>query len=129
MTPGTSFENCSIFDLSASRTDNRSSTSGGSTGGASGPQHAEWPISSTSVAANETPSRFQNKSENARAFSAAPGAEMISVPLAFQPSKYEQLTLSDDGAGRPRTPTRARDRVPPARGGSRPKSATTSGVM
>src|SRR4249920_790346 len=97
MTPGTSFENCSILDLSASRTDNRNSTSGGSTGGASGPQHAEWPISSTSVAANDTPRRFQNKSENARAFSAAAGAEMISVPLAFQPSKYEQLTLSDDG--------------------------------
>jgi hypothetical protein len=36
---------------------------------------------------------------------------MMSEPLAFQPSKYDALTLSIDGAGRPRTPhTRTRSR-------------------
>src|SRR5512134_1822853 len=101
MTAGTSLENRSIFSRSASRTESRSSTSGGSDGGASGPQHDEWPMSSVWRAANASPSRSQNSAANARAFAAASGAEMMSVPLAFQPSKYETLTLRLPGAGRP----------------------------
>jgi hypothetical protein len=41
ITAGTIFENASIFLRSGSRTESRSSTSGGSLGRASGPQHAE----------------------------------------------------------------------------------------
>ena len=54
---------------------------------------------------------------------------MISVPLAFHPSKYEALTLRDEGAGRPRIPhTRTRSR-PACSSRTAAKSATTSGVM
>ena len=78
---------------------------------------------------DEVSRRFQNRSANALAFACASGPEMMSVPLAFQPSKYEALTLRLDGAGRPLTPhTRTRSR-PACSRRMVPKSATTSGVM
>ena len=129
ITAGTIFAKRSIFALSGSRTESRSRISGGSPGGASGPQHAECPMRSVSVSVNSRPSRSQNSLANASALSAASGAERMSVPLAFQPSKYEALTLSAAGAGRPLIPhTRTRSR-PAASSRIEPKSATTSGVM
>ena len=86
MTAGTIFENASILPLSLSRTLKRSSTSGTSTLGASGPQHAEAPTYSVCVASNDSPRRFQNRSAKHSAFATASGPEMISVPEAFQPS-------------------------------------------
>ena len=122
-------ENISILPRSRSRTPNRNSTSGASDLGASGPQHADTPTNSVSRASNSSPSRFQNRASNAFAFASASGPEMMSVPLAFQPSPYAALILSDGGAGRPTMPhTRTRS-LPSCSNCTLPKSAITSGVM
>ena len=86
ITAGSIFENASILPRSWSRTPKRSSTSGTSTSGASGPQQAEAPTNSVSEASNSSPSRSQNSSENARALAVASGPLRMRVPLAFQPS-------------------------------------------